>query len=128
MVYRACHVELELDSSLVSEPDRLRDRVRQMFLLAKSSVDEELSGNAAPAGDGHAANGNGRRRDTTRRATASQVRAIHSIADRNGVELPDLLRARHGISTPDELLVTEASQLIDELKSAANGNGTGGRR
>ncbi|MDA1251419.1 MAG: hypothetical protein O2820_19590 [Planctomycetota bacterium] len=33
------NLELELDNSLVEQPERLRDRIRQ---LAKASVDEEL--------------------------------------------------------------------------------------
>ena len=121
-------LELEADSSLVGQPDRLRDCVRQMFLLAKSSVDEELNGHAVPVGNGHAINGNGRPRDNTRRATASQMRAINAIADRQELDLVALLHERYGISTPGELSITEASQFIDELKSQASGNGTGGRR
>ncbi len=54
--------------------------------MAKASVDEEL--HSQPATNGHAngshVNGNGqsngRRRDNTRRATASQVRALNAIA------------------------------------------------
>ena len=125
------NLELELDSGLVGDPDKLRDRVRQMFLLAKASVDEELNGSPASNGsssNGHGQNGNGRRRDATRRATASQVRALHAIADRNGIELADKLRAAFGVSEAEQLSITEASQLIDELKGQPNGNGAGGHR
>ncbi len=98
------NVELELDSGLISEPERLRERIKQLFTIAKSSVDEELNGISQAAngrngtatngaginGNGHAngnshangnghSNGNGRQRDATRKATASQVRAIHAI-------------------------------------------------
>jgi hypothetical protein len=122
------NLELELDSGLVTDPDKLKDRVRQMFLLAKASVDEELNGNSSPhAGNGHSGNGNGRsnnrRRDNTRKATASQVRALHAIADRNSINLAGVLQDRFGISQPEELTITEASALIDELKSQANGAG-----
>ena len=127
------NLELELDSGLVGDPDKLRDRVRQMFLLAKASVDEELNGQATPtsngsSSNGHGTNGNGRRRDATRRATASQVRALHASCDRSGIELADKLRAAVGVSEAEQLSITEASQLIDELKGQPNGNGAGGHR
>ena len=38
------NLEIELESSLVSQPDQLHDRIRQLFRLAKSSVDDELNG------------------------------------------------------------------------------------
>jgi hypothetical protein len=122
------NLELELDGGLVADPDKLKDRVRQMFLLAKASVDEELNGNSSPhVGNGHSGNGNGRsnnrRRDNTRRATASQVRALHAIADRNSINLAGVLQDRFGISQAEELTITEASSLIDELKSQTNGSG-----
>jgi hypothetical protein len=117
------NLELELDSALVEQPDRLKERVRQIFSLAKTSVDDELNGTAN--GNGHATNGNGtaRRNGTPRRSTASQVRALNTIADRQQVDLPKLLRDRFGFNEPSELSITEASQLIDELKSPTNGNG-----
>jgi hypothetical protein len=145
----AVNLELELDSSLVSDADRLKDRIRQLFGLAKASVDEELAAGATqPAGNGHTANeragnqanGNGhaagqangrsgtRRRDGTRAATASQQRALTAIAERQGIELADKLQATYGVRDPAELTITEASSLIDELKGAAGANGNGGRR
>lgn len=38
------NLELEVDSTLVAEPDRLQARIRELFGLAKASVDEELRG------------------------------------------------------------------------------------
>lgn len=141
----AVNLELELDSSLVGDADRLKDRIRQLFGLAKASVDEELAASSTPpAGNGHgdragAHAGNGaphgqsngrsgtRRRDGTRAATASQQRALTAIAERLGIELADKLHATYGVRDPVELTITEASSLIDELKGAA-GNGRGGGR
>jgi hypothetical protein len=40
------NLELELDNSLVEQPKRLRDRIRQLYQLAKASVDEELNANS----------------------------------------------------------------------------------
>jgi len=52
------NLEVELDSSLIQAPDRLQERIRQLFRLAQQSVDEELarchpgSGTASPAANG----------------------------------------------------------------------------
>lgn len=137
----AVNVELELDSGLVGDAERLKERIRQLFGLAKASVDEELVvGAVQPAlnGDSEAdQNGNGRsasssnynrRRDGTRMATASQVRALNAIADRRKLDLPGLLVERFQIYDPSVLTITEASSLIDELKGQAANNGNGGRR
>ena len=131
-------LELELESGLIAEPDKLKQRIQQLFALAKESVEAELNGPAQVAngattngggpanGNGHANNGNGHCRDGTRKATASQARALHAIADRHRVDLAGLLRQRFGVDTAGELTITEASALIDELKLPANVNG--GRR
>ena len=137
----AVNLELELDSSLIGDADRLKDRIRGLFRLAKTSVEEELaaaaghsagngngSADTTPAGNGHAGKSNGRRRDGTRAATASQVRALHAIADRRKLDLTALLAERFQIDDPAGLTITEASNLIDEIKGESAGNGQGGRR
>ena len=55
------NLELELDSGLDADPDRLKDRVRFLFGLAKNSVDEELNGqgSAATGNNGLAAKAKG---------------------------------------------------------------------
>jgi hypothetical protein len=68
-------------------------------------------------------NGNGHRRAGGRRATVSQVRAIHAIAGRQGLDLAADLHERYGIDRPEDLAISEASQLIDALKAQANGVG-----
>jgi len=138
----AVNLELELDSSLVTDADRLKERIRHLFGLAKAAVDEELAAGAGQPtanGNGHspassngnsraAGQNNGRRRDGTRSATASQVRALNAIADRRKLDLPALLVERFQIQDAAGLTITEASSLIDELKSEAGANGNGGRR
>jgi hypothetical protein len=133
------NLELELDSSLAGDAERLRERIKQLFVMAKAAVDEELAGakSTGPCANGRngddkphgQTNGNdhaaGRRRDGTRPATASQVRALGAIAERQGIELGDKLHASFGVRNPAELTITEASGLIDELKSSTGG---GGRR
>ena len=138
------NLELELDSSLVGDTDRLKERIRQLFGLAKTSVDGELAAGAGQPVNGNGANGhadvqtrakapaagaaNGRRRDGTRWATASQVRALNAIAERKQITLSTLLVERFQIHDPAELTITEASALIDELKGPGVAGGQGERR
>ena len=121
---------IELDGGLVADPDQLRERIRALFALAKASIDEELCGRSQPADDpgdgtnGHVhTNGRGTPRDGTRGATASQVRALHAIANRRRLDLTALLVQRYQIHDPTALTITEASALIDELKNDSGGNG-----
>ena len=116
------HLELEVESVLVENPDRLQDRIRQMFRLARASVDEEL-GTASQSDNGD--NERGRRRSRgpqPRPATASQVRALWTIAERHDVDLPAMLRERFGAETPANLTITEASRLIDDLNASHRGS------
>ena len=143
------NLELELDNSLVEQPERLRDRIRQLYQLAKASVDEELHGtgqqpaanNSNHDGDhnnGHGGgldqyrvtnqgtgNGNGQRPPANghgpRQATSSQVKAIHAIAGRNRIDVGRLVQDRFNVQRPDDLSISDASTLIDELKSAQTG-------
>ncbi len=50
------NLELELDSSLVGEPAKLKERIRQLFALVRTSLAEELNGGNA---NGHAQLSNG---------------------------------------------------------------------
>ena len=152
------NLELEVDSTLAAEPDRLQDRIRELFGLAKMSIDEELqgdpsqpaasqqrstdrtatstrqqhangrSGGSRAATNGARSNGNGRQStNTPPPATASQVRALHAIANRLGLNLEDVVQDRFNISDATVLTVAEASQLIDDL-NAANTTAAGSRR
>jgi hypothetical protein len=137
------NLELELDASLVEQPERLRDRIRQLYQLANESVDAELNGHShAPAnghsqehgldryrmnGNGHGynnASGNGHSQSNgngPRNATTSQVKAIHAIASRNRIDVSRLVQDRFHVQRPDDLSISDASTLIDELKSAQSG-------
>ena len=59
------NVELEVDSSLATEPAKLQERIRAMFNLVRASVNEELNGSngnaptEAPAPAPPSTNGNG---------------------------------------------------------------------
>jgi len=122
------NLEVEVESDLVREPGQLHEKIRYLFRLAKQSVDNELNGaggsDAAVASNtegngqnGHVPTGNGRR------ATQSQVRAIHAIANRRRIDLAALLGGRYQVNQPDDLSIGQASELIDEMKSAAGGTG-----
>ena len=119
--------EVELEHSLVREPDQLREKVRYLFGLAKEAVEQELSGHVPPVANDHGTNGhngNGTQRPANGRpATGSQVRAINAIAGRQRLDLSAELRSRFSVDRPDDLSISEASQVIDELKSSHSGNG-----
>ncbi len=152
------NLEHEVDSTLAAEPDRLQERIRELFLLAKASVDEELrgrpsssnapgqhatgqpadntpqqhangrSGAARSANGAYRSNGNGRQTaNNPPPATASQIRALHAIANRLGLNLETVVQNRFNLSDAATLTVAEASQLIDEL-NATNTATAGGRR
>ena len=121
---------VELEHSLVREPEELKTKVRYLFALAKEAVEEELNGHDRQDGDGHGDNhhdGNGNQMTTNgRQATASQCRAIHAIASRNRIDLTQVLKERFHVGRPEDLGIGQASELIDDLKSQTNG--VGGRR
>ena len=136
------HLELEVESGLATDPGALRDRVRQLFQMARVSVDEELqmagpvgngsggrsgdhgNGNGSGNGNGHGDDrGRGTRRSSGRGATQSQVRAIHAIANRQQLDLAGELHARFGVERPEDLSISEASELIDSIKPQTSGNG-----
>ena len=136
----SCHVEVELDATLLlNDLDGFQQRVKQAYGACHQAVQDELhrqqnvgstnsNGHTPANGNGQPTNGgrtNGQPRDQTRRATASQIRAIEAIARRQQMDLANLLRQRFGTDQTADLSITEASGLIDELKAAANGSGGG---
>lgn len=137
------NLEMELDASLLQEPARLQERIRDLFGLVRKSLAEELNGgngnghngdnssarastsinNTVPSNGNGAQEGNGRRTSAPRAATQSQVKALFAIARSQGQDLHQLLRDRFHIGSPDQLSIREASQLIDDLKGTAGREG-----
>lgn len=114
------NLELELDSALINDPARLQDQIRKLFGLAKQSIEAELNGGSDPPQQ-PPHNGNGQPHG--RPATQSQIRALHSIANRQGLNLVTETRSRFAKDRVEDLLIGEASALIDAIKPT-NGNGT----
>ena len=114
-------LELELDSGLVEQPDKLQERIRRLYAMARQAVEEELRGQNGRS----ETNGNGRR-ESAPRATAAQLRAVRAIADRQRLDLPSFLREQYGAASADDLTLPQASRLIDDLKARGTGTGGGG--
>jgi hypothetical protein len=54
---------------------------------------------------------------------ASQVRALHAITNRQGLDLALTLQEHYGIDHAEDLGIGQASELIDSLKGATSNNG-----
>jgi len=131
------HLQTELDSGVIDEPERLRTQICRLFALARRSLDEELHGattdqringseingrsghqitNRIADRNGHVIDGHSP--GESRSATPAQIRAIHAIADHRGIDLTSDLR-HCGVFRVADLSLSDASHLIDELKSRA---------
>ena len=115
------NLELEVESTLVEEPRRLQERIHDLFQLAQASIDEKLEGSRT---NGHQQQ-NGHRKSTARPATHSQCRALRAIADRQRLDLNELLHERYDVDRPEDLGISQASAMIDQLRGATSGSGTG---
>jgi hypothetical protein len=140
----SCNLELELDASLLERDlNAFHTQIRGAYMAAHQAVHDELArlqaaGTQAPtkppardavngsgAGDGHArSNGEavlaGRTAAEAHRAgkpaTASQIKAICSIARQREADLVAILRSEYDVERPEDLTLRQASALIDRLK------------
>ena len=121
------NIELELDSSLALDSQKLRDHIRKLFDLANASLEEELQSNNAPASvddshqqrEGAILNGNGAGHAVTvtpvRYATEKQIICIQGLARKHGIPVPELLK-QAGVRVFNDMSVRQASQMIESLK------------
>jgi hypothetical protein len=121
------NLELELDASLVAEPAKLQDRIRQLFDLVRAAVAEELNGHGTGERNGQGTRPTEHRPGSRNGvgippATASQVRALHAIARRQGIELSQFLFDHFQLQRANGLSIRQASAAIDALKAAAVGS------
>ena len=116
-----CQIELSIHDDDARHAEILADHIRGAFACCRDRIDEQLS-SAASAQDtlptAHSSPpsrpaSNGR----TRPASEAQIRAMHAIASKQGVVLASELEAQFGVTTPAELTIRQASQMIDALKS-----------
>ena len=137
----SCSVELELDSHVIGRnPALLQQQAQQAFAACTQAVESELARQRSPNGhaspsqapgqngsaNGHTTNGhsnghqqNGHRKPNGRQATASQVKAIVAIAGRQRLDLARELQTRFHVDRPENLSISDASQLIDQLKTGS---------
>lgn len=126
------NLELEVEAGLASDPDALRDRVRQLFRMARSSVEEELSGDAGSTGPTHAngsansrtngdkaSNGNGHGASEKQLGYARQLAG--QITGLGARRLEPICQTMFGKPLAN-LTTLDASGLIDTLKEIKSGN------
>lgn len=130
-----CQVEFEIDRSVLEKDlEGFHEKARHAFVACQQAVNDQLARQTASgaAHNGHsnghgppngsqpgngATNGNGR---SARLATQSQARALRAIASKQRVDLAKLLESRFNVVRPEDLRLSDASGLIDELKSGGS--------
>jgi hypothetical protein len=150
-VAASCHVELELDASLLhGDLDGFHRQVREAYVACRQAVQDELArhrpGESAPAGQSAAAdssssppprpNGNGRSNgsaqggngsangNSTHRATQKQADYVNQLARQIhglGVRRLETLSKKMFAKPLAELSSLDASGLIDTLKAIKAG-------
>lgn len=122
------NLELELDSALVNDPPKLQEKIKKLFTLVRTSVDEELNGNhptssePKPAEPSNGNGQNGHKNGNRRQATQSQIRAIHAIARNRRIDVAKFLNERFHVNRPEALDIKTASLVIDALKADQEGS------
>jgi len=121
------NIELELDSTLALDSQKLRDHIRKLFDLANESLSEELQGTAEPASveelrhqrNDNSFNGNGAGHavsvPTVRYASEKQLALIQGLLRKSKIPYKPLL-GECKVGSFNELTVQQASRMIETLK------------
>jgi hypothetical protein len=132
----SCNLEVELDASVVQDPEAFHERIRRLYALASQAVVEQLaqangngkSNGQQPGGNGQAGNGNGS--EKSEMASNKQVKYLLDIArQRHEMDLARLsqfCQEQVGVSDIYQLTKNQASAVIDRLSEkngSSNGNG-----
>ena len=123
------NVELELDSSLALDSQKLRDHIRKLFDLANASLEEELQGTTESASveelryqqrNDDSFNGNGAGHAVTaapvRYASEKQLALIQGLLRKSKIPFQPLL-GECKVGSFNELTVQQASRMIESLKA-----------
>lgn len=126
----------ELDQTLLARPDELQGAVSELYEQAQLALDRQANGGTQEPPRqriahtrSNGANGNGHtgsRTQNGRGMTQSQRKAINAIADQLGVDPVDEARHEFGIDL-ERASISEASKLIDHLKSMQGASTSGSR-
>ncbi|WP_397570413.1 hypothetical protein [Schlesneria sp. T3-172] len=136
----SCDIELELDGAMLfHDLSGLHEKIQQAYLACRQAVNDELAGQTrksetpsttkaiqtngqVPVGTPDSPSGSNRHAVTgkSRAATASQVRALHAIATRQGFALADRLKDQYQVFRAEDLSIAQASRLIDDLNQSTS--------
>jgi hypothetical protein len=118
-----CSVEVELDSALLEkDPQELRGKLDLAYITCRQSVQSQLipfqASESAPSRTLTHADAISER--PSRPATQSQQRALWAICNQNGLNLEAVCRDEYEVPAADCLSISQASSLIDKLKSTTS--------
>jgi len=123
----SCHVEFEIDPSLVeSNLDGFHNKVNGAFLACRQAVNAQLrqQENVRAVESATAIQKQLPGRQTDHRpepqrggtVTPNQLKAIYGLARRHRIDPQKLVHDRFDRYVPEDLTIREASELLDELK------------
>ena len=129
-----CHLELELDSSALEQPEEFHRRVQEVFAACRSAVEEELTNHRSKASQDtrptpppkteYGGTTSSKRNESRYAASPKQMEYIGRLSkDVKGLsaqKLEEYCRAKFGRDVT-QLSSQDASKLIDDLKQAKSG-------